>query len=55
MRSITFAQAFQFWLKFVALLVPALVLIGVWQHRDDRIGSGYPTAPSRTTVTVASA
>jgi Na+(H+)/acetate symporter ActP len=55
MRSITFAQAFQFWLKFVALLVPALVLIGVWQHRDDRIGSGYPAAPSRTTVTVASA
>jgi Na+(H+)/acetate symporter ActP len=55
MRSITFAQALQFWLKFVALLVPALVLIGVWQHRGDGIASGYPTAPTRTTVAVDSA
>jgi Na+(H+)/acetate symporter ActP len=50
MRSITFAQAFQFWLKFVALLIPALVLVGVWQHRDDGLGSGFPTAAERTTV-----
>ena len=55
MRSITFAQALQFWLKFLALLVPALVLIGVWQHRGDSIGRGYPTAPDTTTVTVSSA
>jgi Na+(H+)/acetate symporter ActP len=55
MRSITFAQALQFWLKFVALLVPALVLIAVWQHRGDGIGSGYPTAPAPVTVTVDSA
>jgi Na+(H+)/acetate symporter ActP len=55
MRSITFAQALQFWLKFVALLVPALVLIGVWQHRSDGIARGYPTAPQRTTVTVGTA
>ena len=27
MRSITFAQAFQFWLKFTALLVPAIVVL----------------------------
>jgi Na+(H+)/acetate symporter ActP len=52
MRSITFAQALQFWLKFVALLVPALVLIAVWQHRGDGLAGGYPTAPERTTVTV---
>ncbi|TAM83304.1 MAG: cation acetate symporter [Jatrophihabitans sp.] len=50
MRSITFAQALQFWVKLVAMLVPALVLIAVWQHRDDGVGAGYPTAPSRTVV-----
>ena len=55
MRSITFAQALQFWLKFIALLIPALVLIGVWQHRGDGLGSGYPTAPERTTVRLDSA
>ena len=30
MRSITFVQAFQFWLKLTALLVPAMVLLVVW-------------------------
>ncbi|MFC8277864.1 cation acetate symporter [Streptomyces sp. NPDC057271] len=30
MRSITFVQAFQYWLKLVALLVPALFLVFVW-------------------------
>ncbi len=55
MRSITFAQALQFWLKFVALLVPALVLVGVWQHRHDGLGAGHPVTPARTTVTVGSA
>jgi Na+(H+)/acetate symporter ActP len=55
MRSITFAQAMQFWLKFVALLLPALVLIGVWQHRGDGLGRGYPTAPRDTTVAIGTA
>ena len=31
MRSITFVQAFQYWLKLTALLVPALFLIVAWQ------------------------
>lgn len=53
MRSITFAQAMQFWIKFIALLIPALVLLFVWQHRDDGMSRGYPTAPRRTVVTVA--
>jgi Na+(H+)/acetate symporter ActP len=53
MRSITFAQAMQFWLKFLALLVPALVLLIVWEHRDAGLGQGYPTAPERTVVSVA--
>ena len=52
MRSITFAQALQFWLKFAALLVPALVLVGVWHHRHDSLGAGYPTATRETSVTV---
>ena len=30
MRSITFVQAFQFWLKLTALLVPVFVLLAVW-------------------------
>ncbi|MDT4907668.1 MAG: hypothetical protein QOI69_909 [Pseudonocardiales bacterium] len=53
MRSITFAQAMQFWLKFLALLVPALVLLIAWEHRDAGLGQGYPTAPERTVVSVA--
>jgi len=52
MRSITFAQALQFWLKFLALLVPALVLLGVWLHRGDTLGGGHPTAEQRVSVQV---
>ncbi|MBF4163242.1 cation acetate symporter [Nocardioides sp. CBS4Y-1] len=36
MRSITFVQAFQYWLKLTALLVPAVVLLLVW------FGDGRP-------------
>ncbi|MFF0200189.1 cation acetate symporter [Streptomyces sp. NPDC005017] len=32
MRSITFVQAFQYWLKLTALLVPALFLVLAWQQ-----------------------
>ncbi|MYS56287.1 cation acetate symporter, partial [Streptomyces sp. SID6013] len=39
MRSITFVQAFQFWLKLTALLVPALFLVLAWQ------GDGAPGRP----------
>ena len=53
MRSITFAQAVQFWLKFTALLVPALILLFAWHHRGDGIASGYATAPARTTVIIS--
>jgi Na+(H+)/acetate symporter ActP len=37
MRSITFVQAFQYWLKLTALLVPAMFLLAVWH------GDGSPT------------
>ncbi|MQW74270.1 cation acetate symporter [Nocardioides sp. dk4132] len=38
MRSITFVQAFQYWLKLTALLVPLAVLVVVW------LGDGSPGA-----------
>ena len=41
MRSITLVQAFQYWLKLTALLVPAAVLLVVWL--DD----GRPSSPAR--------
>lgn len=36
MRSITFVQAFQYWLKLTALLLPLVVLLVVW------VGDGTP-------------
>ena len=30
MRSITFVQAFQYWLKLTALLIPVFILLAVW-------------------------
>ncbi|GAA5036273.1 sodium/solute symporter [Streptomyces siamensis] len=35
MRSITFVQAFQYWLKLTALLVPALFLVLAWQSHGS--------------------
>lgn len=43
MRSITFVQAFQYWLKLTALLVPLLVLVGFW------VGDGSPPAATEVT------
>jgi cation/acetate symporter len=44
MRSITFAQAVQYWVKLTALLVPAIVLGTVWHARHDRL-PGSPDSP----------
>ncbi len=44
MRSITFVQAFQYWLKLTALLVPACVLLVVWW------GDGRPGGADRSTA-----
>jgi Na+(H+)/acetate symporter ActP len=38
MRSITFVQAFQYWLKLTALLVPAAIIFRTWA------GNGSPSA-----------
>jgi Na+(H+)/acetate symporter ActP len=58
MRSITFVQAFQYWLKLTALLVPAFFMVLAW-HGDggappsadvlpwSGAGSGQPLATSR--------
>ena len=43
MRSITFVQAFQYWLKLTALLLPAAVLLVVWA----RLGSANPADSPR--------
>ena len=43
MRSITFAQAVQYWLKLTALLVPAVVLGAVWHGRHDRLPTSADT------------
>ena len=45
MRSITLVQAFQFWLKLTALLLPVMFLLLVW-HGD---GSPSPADPSVVT------
>ena len=45
MRSITFVQAFQFWLKLTALLVPVCVLLVVWAGD----GGTDPTASAPAT------
>lgn len=43
MRSITFAQAIQYWMKLTALLVPAIVLGAVWHSRHDRLPAAVDT------------
>ena len=51
MRSITFVQAFQYWLKLTALLVPAVVLLVVWSTTARRPGDaghgGDSASPGR--------
>ncbi len=51
MRSITFAQAFQFWLKLTALLVPVAFLLLAWQgDGSPHQASGAPATARATTV-----
>jgi Na+(H+)/acetate symporter ActP len=49
MRSMTFVQAFQYWLKLTALAVPVLVLVGVFVLGPSR--SGEPPPPAFTDAT----
>jgi len=49
MRSMTFVQAFQYWLKLTALAVPVLVLVGVFVLGPSR--AGEPPPPAFTNAT----
>ena len=52
MKGITFVQAFQYWLKIVAIAVPALVLLAFVQHPPvaSVTGAAPPTFTHRTAV-----
>jgi cation/acetate symporter len=54
MRSITFVQAFQYWLKLTALAVPVIFLVLHWQSdgRPELTAPGGPTFPAATSVAV---
>lgn len=57
MRSATFVQAFQYWLKLTALAVPAVFLLLAWQA-DGRPEPAAPTTPAfaqTTTVQIDTA
>ena len=52
MKGITFVQAFQYWLKVVAIAVPAIVLLSFAQHAPvaSVTGPAPPTFAHQTTV-----
>lgn len=52
MRSITFVQAFQYWLKLTALLVPVFVLLAVWAA--DGAPDPTASAPASWSLPLAS-
>jgi Na+(H+)/acetate symporter ActP len=56
MRSITFVQAFQYWVKLTAIAIPGMVLLVIWQGRDDGRGAltadAPPVFPAATAVDV---
>ncbi|MCF6387102.1 cation acetate symporter [Mycobacterium sp. MBM] len=53
MRSITFVQAFQYWLKLTAVAIPALALLGLFlTDRGDLGGPLPPSVDRETTVQI---
>lgn len=54
MRSITFVQAFQYWLKLTAVAIPALALAGLFlTDRGGELGGALPpTVHQETTVQI---
>ncbi|HKH52788.1 MAG TPA: cation acetate symporter [Mycobacterium sp.] len=51
MRSITFVQAFQYWLKLTAIAIPALALLGLFFTDRGQLGGPMPpTVKQHTTV-----
>ncbi|ULN46296.1 cation acetate symporter [Mycolicibacterium goodii] len=53
MRSITFVQAFQYWLKLTAIAIPALALLGLFiSDRGELGGPLPPSVDQQTTVAI---
>lgn len=53
MRSITFVQAFQYWLKLTAIAIPAFALLGLFfADRGELGGPLPPTVKQHTTVAI---
>jgi Na+(H+)/acetate symporter ActP len=53
MRSITFVQAFQYWLKLTAIAIPALALLGLFFTDRGELGGPMPPAVQQhTTVAI---
>ncbi|QEN13081.1 cation acetate symporter [Mycolicibacterium sp. ELW1] len=50
MRSITFVQAFQYWLKLTAVAVPALALLMHFGHEHPALGGPLPPTVDQPTV-----
>ncbi len=52
MRSITFVQAMQYWIKLTALAVPAFVLLALWFRSGAPVATGRPVVarPALTDV-----
>lgn len=56
MRSVTFVQAFQYWLKLTAIAVPAVVILMLATPGHPDLGGPLPpTVPQLTTVAVETA
>ncbi|KRD19652.1 sodium:solute symporter [Mycobacterium sp. Root265] len=50
MRSITFVQAFQYWLKLTAIAIPALALLGLFVTDRGELGGPMPPSVDRETT-----
>ncbi|KUI33702.1 cation acetate symporter [Mycobacterium sp. IS-1590] len=50
MRSITFVQAFQYWLKLTAVAIPALALLGLFATDRGELGGPLPPTVSQPTA-----
>jgi Na+(H+)/acetate symporter ActP len=50
MRSITFVQAFQYWLKLTAIAIPALALLALFLHDRAELGGPLPPSVQRDTT-----
>ncbi|WP_461024103.1 sodium/solute symporter [Thalassiella azotivora] len=55
MRSITFVQAFQYWLKLTAIAFPVVFLLGAWvgDGAPDPSAGGVPTTRAPVSATLA--